>query len=146
MPSETVVVIGGGPGGLRAAQGIAELGGKAVLIEQRGFLGGTPVAENYCGLTLAVSLRNHRSVRWSTWSLPTRSSRSGSVPRSPRSRGSPVPSHSDCVAPNSRDQVEWRPDDRVRCHHHRHRLCPLRPGAGDADVRVLRVPRRHHPA
>ena len=51
MSSETVAVIGGGPGGLRAAQGIAELGGKAVLIEQRGFLGGTPVAENYCGLT-----------------------------------------------------------------------------------------------
>ncbi len=51
MPSETVVVIGGGPGGLRAAQGIAELGGTAVLIEQRDFLGGTPVAENYCGLT-----------------------------------------------------------------------------------------------
>jgi heterodisulfide reductase subunit A len=51
MSSETVVVIGGGPGGLRAAQAIAEIGGKAVLIEQRDFLGGTPVAENYCGLT-----------------------------------------------------------------------------------------------
>ncbi|HXZ83834.1 MAG TPA: FAD-dependent oxidoreductase [Acidimicrobiales bacterium] len=51
MSSETVAVIGGGPGGLRAAQGIAEIGGKAVLIEQRDFLGGTPVAENYCGLT-----------------------------------------------------------------------------------------------
>jgi heterodisulfide reductase subunit A len=51
MSSETIVVIGGGPGGLRAAQGIAEIGRRAVLIEQREFLGGTPVAENYSGLT-----------------------------------------------------------------------------------------------
>ena len=48
MSSETVAVIGGGPGGLRAAHGIAEIGGKVVLIEQRDFLGGTPIAENYC--------------------------------------------------------------------------------------------------
>jgi len=39
------------PGGLRAAHAIAEIGGKAVLIEQRGFLGGAPIAENYAGLT-----------------------------------------------------------------------------------------------
>lgn len=51
MASETVAVIGGGPGGLCAARGIAELGGKVVLIEKRGFLGGTPIAENYAGLT-----------------------------------------------------------------------------------------------
>src|SRR5208283_5019568 len=51
MSSETVAVIGGGPGGLRAAHGIAEIGGKVVLVEQRDFLGGTPVAENYAGLT-----------------------------------------------------------------------------------------------
>ncbi len=51
MSSDTVVVIGGGPGGLRAAQGVAEIGGKVVLIEQREFLGGNPVAENYAGLT-----------------------------------------------------------------------------------------------
>jgi heterodisulfide reductase subunit A len=51
MSSETVAVIGGGPGGLRAAHGIAEIGGKVVLIEQRDFLGGTPIAENYAGLT-----------------------------------------------------------------------------------------------
>jgi heterodisulfide reductase subunit A len=46
-----VAVIGGGPGGLRAAHGIAEIGGKAVLIEQRDLLGGTPVTESYAGLT-----------------------------------------------------------------------------------------------
>lgn len=51
MGSETVAVIGGGPGGLRAARGIVEVGGKVALIEKRDFLGGTPIAENYAGLT-----------------------------------------------------------------------------------------------
>ncbi|EHR50182.1 Pyridine nucleotide-disulfide oxidoreductase [Saccharomonospora marina XMU15] len=51
MASDTVAVIGGGPGGLRAAHGIAEVGTRVVLIEQRDFLGGTPIAENYAGLT-----------------------------------------------------------------------------------------------
>ena len=51
MSSDTVVVLGGGPAGLHAAQGIAEIGGRVVLIEQRDFLGGNPVAENYSGLT-----------------------------------------------------------------------------------------------
>ncbi len=51
MSSDTVAVIGGGPGGLRAAHAIAEIGGTVVLIEQRDFLGGTPIAENYAGLT-----------------------------------------------------------------------------------------------
>src|SRR5579875_724688 len=51
MSSDTIAVIGGGPGGLRAARGIAEIGSSAVLIEQREFLGGTPIAENYAGLT-----------------------------------------------------------------------------------------------
>jgi heterodisulfide reductase subunit A len=51
MSSDTVVVMGGGPGGLRAAHCVAELGSKVVLIEQRDFLGGTPIAENYAGLT-----------------------------------------------------------------------------------------------
>jgi heterodisulfide reductase subunit A len=51
MSSNTVVVIGGGPSGLRAAQAVAEIGGRAVLIEQRSFLGGNPVAEGYAGLT-----------------------------------------------------------------------------------------------
>jgi len=51
MSSDKVAVIGGGPGGLRAAQCVAEIGGEVVLVEQRDFLGGTPVAENYAGLT-----------------------------------------------------------------------------------------------
>ncbi|HEX6931719.1 MAG TPA: FAD-dependent oxidoreductase [Streptosporangiaceae bacterium] len=51
MSCDTVAVIGGGPGGLRAAHGIAEIGGKVLLIEQRDFLGGAPIAEHYAGLT-----------------------------------------------------------------------------------------------
>src|SRR6266571_963509 len=51
MSSDTVAVIGGGPGGLRAAHGIAEIGGKVLLVEQRDFLGGAPIAENYAGIT-----------------------------------------------------------------------------------------------
>ena len=51
MSVETVVVIGGGPSGLQAASSVAEVGGRAVLIEQRAFLGGTPIAERYSGLT-----------------------------------------------------------------------------------------------
>jgi heterodisulfide reductase subunit A len=51
MPSDTVVVIGGGPGGLRAARGVAEIGTRVVVVERRDFLGGTPIAENYAGFT-----------------------------------------------------------------------------------------------
>ena len=51
MSSDKVAVIGGGPGGLCAARSVAEIGGEVLLIEQRDFLGGTPVAENYAGLT-----------------------------------------------------------------------------------------------
>jgi heterodisulfide reductase subunit A len=51
MSFDAVAVIGGGPGGLRAASAVAEIGGSVVLIEQRDFLGGTPIAENYAGLT-----------------------------------------------------------------------------------------------
>ncbi len=51
MSFDTVAVIGGGPGGLRAAHGVAEIGGRALLVEQHDFLGGTPIAEKYAGLT-----------------------------------------------------------------------------------------------
>jgi heterodisulfide reductase subunit A len=51
MANQRVVVIGGGPAGLRAATTVAELGRPVVLVEQRGFLGGTPIAERYASMT-----------------------------------------------------------------------------------------------
>lgn len=51
MASESVLVIGGGPAGLAAARSAAELGAPVVLVEQRDFLGGTPIAENYASIT-----------------------------------------------------------------------------------------------
>ncbi len=49
--SETIAVIGGGPAGLEAARGVAELGGTVVLVEKESFLGGTPIREHYAALT-----------------------------------------------------------------------------------------------
>jgi heterodisulfide reductase subunit A len=49
--SETVVVIGGGPAGIEAARNIADLGVRAVLVEERERLGGTPIFESYAALT-----------------------------------------------------------------------------------------------
>ncbi len=51
MPSEVVLVIGGGPAGLEAARGAADLGARVVLVEERDHLGGTPVFERYAALT-----------------------------------------------------------------------------------------------
>lgn len=48
---DRVVVVGGGPGGLRAAQGLADLGVPVLLVERRDELGGMPIAEHYAGLT-----------------------------------------------------------------------------------------------
>ena len=50
MP-ETVLVIGGGPAGLEAARAIASIGGRALLVERRDVLGGTPDESNYAALT-----------------------------------------------------------------------------------------------
>lgn len=51
MASDTVVVIGGGPGGIEAGRGVAELGLKSVVIEKHERLGGMPIIERYAALT-----------------------------------------------------------------------------------------------
>ncbi|NJN42014.1 MAG: FAD-dependent oxidoreductase [Flammeovirgaceae bacterium] len=51
MASEKILVIGGGPTGLEAAKGIADLGYKTILVEKRDRLGGTPDAAQYAALT-----------------------------------------------------------------------------------------------
>jgi heterodisulfide reductase subunit A len=51
MPGDSVLVIGGGPAGLEAARGIADLGYRVVLVEQKDRLGGTPIHANYAALT-----------------------------------------------------------------------------------------------
>lgn len=51
MANENILVIGGGPTGLEASKGIAELGYKAILVEKRDHLGGTPVSAGYAALT-----------------------------------------------------------------------------------------------
>ena len=50
MP-DAVVVIGGGPAGMEAARAVAEVGGRAVLVERRSVLGGTPDESHYAALT-----------------------------------------------------------------------------------------------
>ncbi len=51
MASDKVLIIGAGPAGLEAARSVAELGGEAILLEQRERLGGTPDRERYAKLT-----------------------------------------------------------------------------------------------
>lgn len=51
MPSDAVLILGGGPAGLEAARGVADLGSRAVLVEQRDRLGGQPDAAQYAALT-----------------------------------------------------------------------------------------------
>ena len=50
MP-KPVLVIGGGPAGLEAARGIADLGYNAILVDKADFLGGNPISESYAALT-----------------------------------------------------------------------------------------------
>ncbi len=51
MPSTDILVIGGGPAGMEAAKGIADLGYKVILVEKRERLGGTPDEAQYAALT-----------------------------------------------------------------------------------------------
>ena len=51
MPSDTVLIIGGGPGGLYAARSVADLGVPVVLVEKREHLGGTPSSAHYASFT-----------------------------------------------------------------------------------------------
>jgi heterodisulfide reductase subunit A len=51
MASDTILIIGGGPAGLEAARLIGDLGRKAILVEKREQLGGTPIYEHYAALT-----------------------------------------------------------------------------------------------
>ncbi|WP_372787900.1 FAD-dependent oxidoreductase [Paraconexibacter sp.] len=51
MPDPAVLVIGGGPAGIEAARNVADLGVRAIVVEQRERLGGTPVHEQYAALT-----------------------------------------------------------------------------------------------
>ncbi len=51
MPADTVLIIGGGPAGLEAARGAADLGSRAILVERLNRLGGTPISANYAALT-----------------------------------------------------------------------------------------------
>ncbi len=51
MANENVLIIGGGAAGIEAAKGISGLGFKAILVEKRDRLGGTPDEEKYAALT-----------------------------------------------------------------------------------------------
>lgn len=51
MAENPILVIGGGPAGLAAAKGVADLGRKAVIVEKHNALGGTPIQESYAQLT-----------------------------------------------------------------------------------------------
>ncbi len=52
MSDESVLVIGGGPAGLEAARGAADLGSEVILVEQRARLGGTPDSAGYSAFAL----------------------------------------------------------------------------------------------
>ncbi len=51
MPSDRVLVIGGGPAGLEAGRLAAELGAPVTIVEKKAALGGMPIHENYAALT-----------------------------------------------------------------------------------------------
>jgi len=51
MTDKPILVIGGGPAGMEAARGIAEVGYKAILVEKQPVLGGTPELSGYAAMT-----------------------------------------------------------------------------------------------
>ncbi len=51
MEGNPILVVGGGPAGLEAARGVAELGYRALLVEKESVLGGTPILAPYAALT-----------------------------------------------------------------------------------------------
>ena len=51
MPNLPVLVIGGGPAGLEAAKGIADLGYNSILVDKADFLGGNPIFADYAAIT-----------------------------------------------------------------------------------------------
>ena len=51
MPENPVLIIGGGPAGLEAARGVADLGYPVTLVEKEDRLGGTPIHCDYAALT-----------------------------------------------------------------------------------------------
>lgn len=83
MVERPILVIGGGPAGMEAARGIAEVGYKAVLIEKRDKLGGMPDLANYAALTpdfkdageamaeMAAAIRNDPGVEIRTGTTVT---------------------------------------------------------------------------
>lgn len=48
--TETVLIVGAGPGGMEAARAVADLGKRAILVEAKGEIGGTPYS-SYATLT-----------------------------------------------------------------------------------------------
>ncbi len=56
MDTNPILVVGGGPAGLEAARGTADLGYKTILIDSADVLGGTPISAGYAALT--PDLRN----------------------------------------------------------------------------------------
>ena len=51
MPEQSILIVGGGPAGMEAARGIADIGGHAIVVEKRTRLGGMPEEAGYAGLT-----------------------------------------------------------------------------------------------